>query len=484
MERGKAGDHELVVTGFDRTHRLTKAVKTRSFVRMTDAAIARQIAGEYGLDADVASGGPSHSYVLQAGQTDSEFLQERAARLGYDVWVSGKTLHFAPRPRAAGDPPTVKYGSDGSLRTFRVRFSATDRCDQVIVRGYDSAGQKSLTGRSEEVDRGCTAPAAMRMADAARKVFGSVVRETGRRGISTQAEADAWAASLMARASGSEVLLEGEAAGDPRLTAGAEVRIEGVGTQLTGTYRLTSVQHEFTAGSPYLTRFVSGGKDPVEPVDLLTPAANLTAGGLGGGSGGAGGTGLVIGTVSSNNDTEQHLGRVKVTFPTLGGKDDSAWAEVISAGAGASGGVQWLPEKGDQVLVGFKDGDVHHPVVLGGMWSVTSPPPVREATDGSKTKTRLLITGKKHRLELTDDPDCQVVLALGDSECVLTLKKDASSLTGEAQLRISAKKVEVEGEELLSLTGKAIMIKGQVVTVGSDGVLTLSGKPVALNPPG
>jgi hypothetical protein len=179
-DKNRQHNHYLVVVGLDRTHRMGRVARTRSFVGMNDAAIARQIAGEYGLTADVASRASGKAgYVLQAGQTDSAFLRERANRLGYDVWVSGKTLHFAPNPRADGQPPKLRHGD--SLTSFQIRFSSANRCDEVVVLGYDSSGAKTVTGHSstEDVDRGTTAPAAARMADAAKKAFGRVVRETG-----------------------------------------------------------------------------------------------------------------------------------------------------------------------------------------------------------------------------------------------------------------------------------------------------------------
>jgi hypothetical protein len=90
IEPGASGRHELVLTGFDLTHRMARVPKSRSFQRVTDADIATRIAGEYGLDAEVDATGATHDYVLQAGETDYAFLRRRAARIGFDVWVSEK----------------------------------------------------------------------------------------------------------------------------------------------------------------------------------------------------------------------------------------------------------------------------------------------------------------------------------------------------------------------------------------------------------
>ncbi len=257
VEPGAAGRHELVLTGFDLTHRMAREPKSRSFQRVTDADVAARIAGEYGLDPDVDGTGAVHDYVLQAGETDYAFLRRRAARIGYDVWISERTFHFKRTPRSTATPPRLRYGQN--LSTFTVRFSAAERCDEVQIRGWDQLGKDAILGRATETDPGTDAPAAEEMAGAARRAFGRVRRNAGQFPVTDQSEADALASSLLLRASGEEAVLRGEAAGDPLIAAGAKIRVEGVGSRMTGDWRVTGVEHTYGAGRPYLTRFVCGG---------------------------------------------------------------------------------------------------------------------------------------------------------------------------------------------------------------------------------
>ncbi|NLT55649.1 MAG: VgrG-related protein [Actinomycetales bacterium] len=467
VEPGLSGRHELVVSGLDRGHRLARSIRTRSFQHMSDAAIVRQIAGEYGLDVEAAAGGPTHDYVLQAGQTDYAFLLDRAVRLGYDLWVTGSTLHFAPKPKAEGTPPALRWGDN--LRSFRVRFSAAERCDEVVVHGWDGVGKRAVTGRATEGDPGCDAPAVERMTAAARRAFGKVTRETGRGGIPTQAEADALAASLMHRASGAGVVLRGEAFGDPRIAAGATVRIERVGQELAGSYLLSSVEHCFGSDQPYVTRFVSGARDPAALVDL-TSGSGAAARGT---STNPAGHSLLVGEVT-NNDDPDGLGRVKVRFPTLSADDESTWARLVTPGAGKSRGMQWLPEVGDEVLAAFAWGDVHRPVVLGGLWNRSDPPPESAPVKGGQTTTRLLASRKDHRIELVDDPTSSVEIRLGDAACRLHLEQSETSLEGEQKVVVSGQEIEVTATSKLVLTAPQ-------VEISADSALTLSGQPIKLN---
>ena len=71
----------LTVRGYDRRHRLQRGRKTKTFVQQKDSDIASTIARDTGLTAQVVDSLVVHDYVLQADQTDCEFLQQRAKRI-------------------------------------------------------------------------------------------------------------------------------------------------------------------------------------------------------------------------------------------------------------------------------------------------------------------------------------------------------------------------------------------------------------------
>jgi uncharacterized protein involved in type VI secretion and phage assembly len=461
VEPGASGRHELVLTGFDLTHRLARVAKSRSFQRVTDADIASRIAGEYGLDAEVDATGATHDYVLQAGETDYAFLRRRAARIGFDVWVSEKKFYFKKAPRSTATPPKLIFGKN--LSRFSTRFSAAERSDEVEIRGWDNLGKEAVTGRSDRTDPGTDAPAAQDMTDAARRAFGRVKRNAGQFPVTDQAEADALAGSLLLRASGEEVVLRGEATGDPLIGAGAKVHLEGVGSRLTGAYRVTGVEHSYGATRPYLTRFVCGGKEPAGIADLTNGSSAPEKRGW---------NGLVVGIVTNNDDPEK-LGRVRVKFPTLSQDDESAWSRVATPGGGKQRGLQWIPEVDDEVLVGFELDDTTRPVILGGLWNRKDAPPEPGALSGGVVKQRMLVSRKDSRMVFDDDKPF-VEVTLGGSPCLLHLEKPESQLTGDQKLVLSATNIEIKATSKLTLSGSQIEIT-------ASGPLTTSGKPIKLN---
>ncbi len=452
------GRHDLVVHGLDVTHRLHRGPRSRSFNQMTDSDIASQIANEYGFDPDVDGTSEVYEYVIQSNQSDFAFLYERAQRIGYDLWVADEKLHFKENPRAAGSPPALKWGDN--LQRFRARFSSSERCDEVTVRGWDPVANTAIVGKATNGDHGTTAPAAAELADEATAAFGSVSRAAGQFPVSTQAEADALAQSLLLRASGGEVVARGEALGDPRIGAGARVEVSGVGERLSGEYVITEVQHVYRTDAPYVTRFVSGPKEASGLVDVL------------GGREASGWGSLVLATVTNTDDPEG-LGRVKVRFVDLE-ETESQWAFLVAPGAGNQRGLQLVPENGDTVVVGFEHDDHRRPLILGGLWSSTDPPPNPSATQDGTTVSRILRSTEGHRIEMLDESEGKIVITLGDGAASLTLTSAETALAGTQVLKFEATDIEIEASSKLTL-------KGAQVEVAGSGPVEVSGTPIQLN---
>jgi len=147
----------------------------------------------------------------------------------------------------------------------------------------------------------------------------------------------------------------------------------------------------------------------------------------------------------TNNDDKESQARVKVKFPTLG-DDESAWARVVSPGAGSARGMQWLPEVGDEVMVGFENDDKARPVVLGGLWGPQGQAARGTVHSGRKGEAADPGQPQESRVVLTDDPKSSISVKLGDAGCELLLEQSESKLTGEKKLTITADQIEIKAQ--------------------------------------
>ncbi|MCF7751406.1 type VI secretion system tip protein VgrG [Bacillus subtilis subsp. subtilis] len=87
-------------------------------------------------------------------------------------------------------------------------------------------------------------------------------------------------------------------------------------------------------------------------------------------------TAIVVGAPGSSGSHEVHAdqaGRIRVKFHFQSGQgdgaQDSAWLRVAQRYAGPGVGSQFLPRIGQEVLVGFLDGDIDRPLVLGALYN-------------------------------------------------------------------------------------------------------------------
>ncbi|EAR22009.1 phage baseplate assembly protein V [Nitrococcus mobilis] len=111
--------------------------------------------------------------------------------------------------------------------------------------------------------------------------------------------------------------------------------------------------------------------------------------------------GLYPGIVTDIEDP-QKLGRVQVKFPWLGSDGEKAvraWATLLSPYADNDQGLQILPEKDSQVVVGFEAGDLRRPYVVGAAWNGREKQP---ATPQAANNRRLIKTRAGSVLEFDD----------------------------------------------------------------------------------
>ena len=263
------------------------------------------------------------------------------------------------------------------------------------------------------------------------------------------------------------------------LRAGAAVNVAAVSSQFAGQYTLSRTRHVFDDDG-YGTEFhVSGRSDR----SLLGLARGASAGTET--DHGPRIPGLVPAIVTDTKDPDQ-LGRVTVRFPWLGPKDDtpatSYWAPVVQFGAGNARGAMFLPEVGDEVLVGFDHGNVDHPYVLGGLYNGVDLPPLQDdLIDGSdgKVNQRGFVSRLNHQLVFLDS----------DSKSGITLSTDQGKVTIEldhanGKLHLSCQgDVVVESTGDLKLTAQgSLELSGQGgVKIESSAVVEVSGQMIKLN---
>ncbi|MGC0416999.1 phage baseplate assembly protein V [Embleya sp. AB8] len=167
-------------------------------------------------------------------------------------------------------------------------------------------------------------------------------------------------------------------------------------------------------------------------------------------------TGVAPATVVDNLDLTG-AGRVQVKYAWLPGVEP--WARVCATVAGNGSGVWFMPQPDDEVLVAFRNGDVREPYVLGGLWTMTSRPPVALPIDS--VAKRVIRTPVGHEVAI-DDLLQKLTLThtLGHS---IEIAADGITLAvagGAAKIELSVSgEVTVTGTRSVSVSGLDVTVK-------------------------
>ena len=485
-----AGGHaHLRLRAYDRSHRLARGKKTRTYGDanptgggIDESTIVNIIAGENGLSADIDSSGFSsikYFYILQQNQTDLEFLWGRARQIGYQVYVDDKKLCFkkADAERGTSAPAELEWGIN--LGSFLPRLTTVQQLSSVKTYGWDAKQQTGIEAQAPDV-----AATSKLLPQIGLGKKGSAVAKEAYGLQANESITDTPVVSINhARALAAARLLETESEiiraegactmGDPRIIAGRQVTIKGVGAKFSGKYYITQARHTYKGGH-YLVSFSVTGRAPNTLNYLLhadeTRPSNEHI------------PGVVVAMVVSLQDPE-NLGRVQVKYPWLpknkGAELSSAWARIANPMAGAEWGTHFLPEVNGEVLVAFDHGDMDFPYIIGALYSNVNKPPGNPATvlssDKSKVDQRIIKSRSGHIITLNDkDGEEQILIQdkTGKNQILIDSKNNDITTLVERHFNVTAR-----GNCVIKTEGDAtIEAKGNLNLKSTNGDVVVSCK--------
>ncbi|MDZ8140304.1 MAG: VgrG-related protein [Nostoc sp. DedQUE04] len=380
---------DIIVRGYDISHRLHRGRYNRSFLNKTDSDIVKQIVKEVGIKlGNIEATGEVHKYVFQENQTNMEFLRERAARIGFELFITEEKLNFC-KPKTQGSL-SLKWLVD--INKFSTRVTSAEQISSVEVRAWDYTQKKLISGTAKKEKQ--ITETGNRLGSSTSNAFSNLKSPkmiVVDKPVASKKQADTMAQALCDELGGEFVYADAKAEGNPEIRPGRVINLQGMGDRYSGKYYVTETRHFFSQ-RVYETYFSVRGLRSGSLFTTLSPEKRLQPSET-----------LLVGIVTDNKDPEA-WGRVKVKFPTLTEEHTSDWARVVAVGAGQNRGFDCLPEVNDEVLVGFEHGDIHRPYVIGGVWNGKDAPPekVRDSVT-SGVRLRTIKTRVGHTLQFIEE---------------------------------------------------------------------------------
>lgn len=472
LDRDRTGQY-TVIRAMSRAHRLMRGRKVQAFRNMSAAAVVRKVVKDAGLTAgrlDVA--GVTYQHLSQAGVSDWDFLQMlaqehdavvRVDETGRLEFVKLKPASKAPKPKTTNDPHVLELGEN--IVALRAVLTTADQANGVEVRSWDVATKKALVAVRPNTSSKTVRPGlkASEANVAFRTKAPLLVTDTP---YATQAEATRAARSLEASTSAGFGELEAVVTGNPKLRAGDPVTLTNSGQDFDGAYTVTAARHVLDPESGYYTTLTVSSSYDRSLTGLVTganaPARSPRM------------PGLATGIVTDIKEAGGQRGWVRLKFPWLDDKYVTDWVRTVQWG-GAGGGGVFSPEVNDEVLVGFEQGSLDRPYVIGGLYNGVDKPSAHDLplVDGRRGKVnrRSLVSRGGNRLELLDGTARSGVrLASGDErlEVVLDEKRNKIDLF-------------VRGPRGAGVLSSVSLTSTGITIDAGKGVLTLKGALIKLN---
>ncbi|MEB3233621.1 MAG: VgrG-related protein [Leptolyngbyaceae bacterium] len=512
----------LIIRGYDVSHRLHRGRHNRSFQNYTDSDIVSEVVQENGIPlGTVDNSGAPHDYVFQSNQTNMEFLRDRAARNGFELFVENGKLSF----RKPNVNSTLNLRWLKEISSFQVQVNSAEQVGSVEVRGWDYTKKQPFVATRNsanvltETDQGRGKESSSAFGGKPSSPTLVVVDQP----VFSQKEADTIAQALIDELGSEFIHADAIAQGNPDIRPGKVITLDGMG-KYSGDYYITETRHLFIE-RVYTTEFSVRGLRGGDLLSLLTPPNRPQPGQT-----------LLVGRVTNNNDP-QGWGRVRVKFPTLTEEHESNWARIVAPGAGLNRGFDCLPEVDDEVLVAFEHGDIRRPYIIGAVWNGKDKPPeaVQDSVADGKVRLRTFRTRTGHTLQFREedkggskkgvylDTTGNHHFSLNDSDKFVELKTNGGhtlrnddanktisltstgditikaggtgtsnkislnageiSLTGTQKitLTVGANKVELSMSGITIQAGTTVKIQGGAMTEVKGGIVQVQGGLIKLN---
>ena len=354
----------IIVSGYSATYRLETAHSCFSWTDRTIGDVVKKLCEQAKVQLELNPAfKETKDFICQYEESDFDFIRRLAHQYQEWMYFDGTKLIFG-KPRKLADPIRLEYGT--TLSSLDIGLQTLARSEQVF--SYHSGADREMQRMTPDLAYGHDKLAG----DAFRAslgMFSKPARQHALPRISNETELVNYMGRKQAAETAETHYITAESQ-VPTLRVGSVIslyssfleRVGNLSEESLGNFIIIEITHEVSQGSYYKNRFKA---IPATIKALPSPKVRMPL------------AETQMATVLSNADP-QGKGRVRVRMNWQTDGMQTGWVRVMTPDGGSSSDVKsnrgfvFIPEVGDQVLLGFRHGDPARPYVMGSLFNGTT----------------------------------------------------------------------------------------------------------------
>ena len=354
----------IIVSGYSATYRMETAHSCFSWNDRTIGDVVKKLCEQAKVQLELNPAfKETKDFICQYEESDFDFIRRLAHQYQEWMYFDGTKLIFG-KPRKLADPIRLEYGT--TLSSLDIGLQTLARSEQVF--SYHSGADREMQRMTPDLAYGHDKLAGEAFR-ASLGMFSKPARQHALPRISNETELVNYMGRKQAAETAETHYITAESQ-VPTLRVGSVVslyssflkRVGNLSEESLGNFIIIEITHEVSQGSYYKNRFKA---IPATIKALPSPKVRMPL------------AETQMATVLSNADPEGK-GRVRVRMNWQTDGMQTSWVRVMTPDGGSSSDVKsnrgfvFIPEVGDQVLLGFRHGDPARPYVMGSLFNGTT----------------------------------------------------------------------------------------------------------------
>ena len=407
-------------------------------------------------------------FICQYEESDFDFIRRLAHQYQEWMYFDGTKLIFG-KPRKLADPIRLEYGT--TLSSLDIGLQTLARSEQVF--SYHSGADREMQRMTPDLAYGHDKLAGEAFR-ASLGMFSKPARQHALPRISNETELVNYMGRKQAAETAETHYITAESQ-VPTLRVGSVIslyssfleRVGNLSEESLGNFIIIEITHEVSQGSYYKNRFKA---IPATIKAMPSPKVRMPL------------AETQMATVLSNADPEGK-GRVRVRMNWQTDGMQTSWVRVMTPDGGSSSDVKsnrgfvFIPEVGDQVLLGFRHGDPARPYVMGILFNGVT------GSGGFAANHKKSLTTLSGSTVTFDDTAHTILLQTTRANKIFIDELNGTiTISSAEEVNVNTKNVNINASENMNVNvGKNFTMQvgeQSSINIGKDSSLSINGSSV------